>query len=180
MVKNWVPWDGWWLRWLNAIMQKGIHGPVAYIEQYMLASDSCRIVIVMNCPGCCTNIHCLKFHLPVLLEIWPLTEVEATGQCAESKALTLRRVGRKVAVWTGRARPALWSTLVTCSPCIKLARKSNWTAVKYTWSWKRGENGSLNYPLLRDGSETEISHGLLSIAGGLFTLTICFSSLDHP
>ena len=46
--------------------------------------------------------------------------------------------------------------------------------------WEEGRKWLSNYPLLRGGSETEISHGLLSIAGGLFTLTICFSSLDQP
>lgn len=51
---------------------------------------------------------------------------------------------------------------------------------KIYMTWEEGRKWLSNYPLLRDGRETEISHGLLSIAGDLFTLTICFPSLDLP
>lgn len=158
-------------------MQEGIHGPVACIEHYMLASNSCGIRPTQSW---IVHIHCLKFHLPVLLEIWQLTEVEATGQSAESKDLTLGgRAGRLLFELVGKPCPLISSCdMLTVG---KAGEKEQLDCNKVYMIWEEGRKWLSNYPLLRDGRETEISHGLLSIAGDLFTLTICcFSSLDLP
>lgn len=50
----------------------------------------------------------------------------------------------------------------------KAGEKEQLDCNKVYMIWEEGRNGFLNYPLLRDGRETEISHVLThSIAGGL-------------
>lgn len=67
-------------------MQEGIHGPVACIEHYMLASNSCgiRTNSVMNCPHTLSEVSSTS-------AVGNLTADRggATGQSAESKDLTL-------------------------------------------------------------------------------------------
>lgn len=95
---------GGWV-WLNAVMQEGIHGPVACIEHYMLASNSCgiRTNSVMNCPHTLSEVSSTS-------AVENLTADRGGGhraECREQRPDLGRGVSRKVAVRTSRVSPAL-------------------------------------------------------------------------